>query len=63
MQATIGCAQIEKFPTFVERRKHNFNRLLDGLKGCEDKLILPQPCENNSPSWFGFLITCKEGVD
>lgn len=62
MQAAIGCAQIEKFPSFVERRRHNFDRLLAGLSGCEDKLILPKPGENSRPSWFGFLITCKEGV-
>ncbi len=63
MQAAIGCAQIKKFPGFVERRKHNYKRLYEGLKGMEDKLILPEPCENSDPSWFGFLITCKEGVD
>ena len=63
MQAAIGCAQLEKFPSFVERRKHNFNRLKAGLKEVEDKLILPTACENSRPSWFGFLITCKEGVD
>ncbi len=63
MQAAIGCAQIKKFPSFVERRKHNYKRLYEGLKGMEDKLILPEPCENSDPSWFGFLITCKEGVD
>lgn len=63
MQAAIGCAQIKKFPSFVERRRHNFDRLLDGLQGMEDKLILPVPCENSIPSWFGFLITCREGVD
>lgn len=63
MQAAVGCAQIKKFPGFVERRRHNFARLKEGLVGCEDKLILPEPCENSNPSWFGFLLTCKEGVD
>lgn len=63
LQAAIGCAQIEKFPSFVERRKHNFNRLKEGLKPVEDRLILPEACEHSDPSWFGFLITCREGVD
>lgn len=63
MQAAIGCAQLEKFPTFVERRIENFDRLKAGLHGTEDKLILPIACENSKPSWFGFLITCKKGVD
>lgn len=62
MQAAIGCAQIVKFPSFVERRIHNFNRLKDALRDCEDQLILPEACPNSQPSWFGFLITCKEGV-
>ena len=47
----------------MERRRHNFDRLKKALSGLEDKLILPEPCENSIPSWFGFLITCKEGVD
>ena len=63
MQAAIGCAQLEKFPGFVERRKHNFTRLKAGLAGTEEKLILPEACKNSDPSWFGFFITCKEGVD
>ena len=63
MQAAIGCAQLKKFPGFIERRRHNFDRLMAGLQGTEDKFILPVPCENSTPSWFGFLITCKEGVD
>ena len=63
MQAAIGCAQLEKFPTFVERRIENFTRLKAGLAGTEGQLILPIACDNSRPSWFGFLITCKEGVD
>lgn len=63
MQAAIGCAQLEKFPAFVEKRRHNFTRLMAGLKGLEDKLILPEACENSLPSWFGFLVTCKEGTE
>ena len=63
MQAAVGCAQLVKFPGFVERRRHNFDRLKNALLPAQDKLILPEPCENAKPSWFGFLITCKEGVD
>ena len=63
MQAAIGCAQLEKFPAFVERRKHNFARLKNALQGAQDKLILPEPAANSDPSWFGFLITCREGGD
>lgn len=62
LQASIGCAQLEKFPQFVERRKENFQRLRAALSPAEDKLILPEPCENADPSWFGFLLTCREGV-
>lgn len=63
MQAAVGCAQLKKFPSFVERRRHNFDRLKNALLDAQDKLILPEPCENSIPSWFGFLITCKDGVN
>lgn len=63
LQAAIGCAQLDKFPSFVERRKYNFNRLKSILLDCEDQLILPVACDNADPSWFGFLITCKEGLN
>lgn len=62
MQAAVGVAQLKKFPYFVERRRHNFERLLNGLQEVYEKLILPVPCENSNPSWFGFLLTCKNGV-
>ncbi|MBR4152127.1 MAG: DegT/DnrJ/EryC1/StrS family aminotransferase [Selenomonadaceae bacterium] len=63
MQATVGCAQLKKLPSFIERRRQNFSCLLAGLSDLEDKLILPTPCENSNPSWFGFLLTCRAGVE
>ena len=59
MQAAVGCEQLKKFPSFIERRRHNWQRLHDALLPVQDKIILPEPCENSVPSWFGFLISVK----
>lgn len=63
LQAAIGCAQISKLPAFTKRRIHNFNLLKSALLPVSDKLLLPEACENSQPSWFGFLITCRDGID
>jgi CDP-6-deoxy-D-xylo-4-hexulose-3-dehydrase len=60
MQAAIGCAQLEKLPSFVESRKRNWKMLRDGLSDLADKFILPEPTENSDPSWFGFLLTVRK---
>ena len=59
MQAAVGCEQLKKFPTFIERRRHNWNRLYNSLATIQNKIILPEPAKNSRPSWFGFLITLK----
>lgn len=61
MQAAIGCAQLEKLPGFIEARKRNWKLLRDDLSGLEDRFILPEATENSDPSWFGFLLTVREG--
>lgn len=63
LQAAIGCAQLKKLPGFVEKRRKNYDRLISELDDLRDKLILPERCPDSRPSWFGFLITCKSGVD
>lgn len=63
LQASIGCAQLDKFPSFAEKRRQNFAYLAEKLGSVQDRLILPKACPFSDPSWFGFLITCKEGVD
>jgi len=62
MQAAIGCAQLEKMPEFIRKRKDNFQSLHDGLKDLKDIFILPKATPNSDPCWFGFLFTLKDGV-
>ncbi len=63
MQAAVGVAQLDKLSDFSAKRRYNFQYLKKLLLPLEDKLILPEACPSSNPSWFGFLITCKEGVD
>lgn len=60
MQAAVGCAQLGKLPSFVDKRRHNFKYLLMLLNDTADQLILPQAAEHSNPSWFGFAMTCRE---
>ena len=63
LQAAVGVAQLKKLPSFVARRRHNFARLRAALADMEEFFILPQATENANPSWFGFLLTCCEGME
>ena len=63
MQAAVGCAQLEKFPGFVEKRKENWAFLREALAGTEDRILLPQAEKDSDPSWFGFCMTLAEGID
>jgi CDP-6-deoxy-D-xylo-4-hexulose-3-dehydrase len=60
MQAAIGCAQLAKLPSFVARRRSNFDRLRAALAAYEDRLLLPAAPGHAEPSWFGFVITVRE---
>ena len=61
LQAAIGVEQLKKFPSFIERRRHNWARLRAALEGAQDRLILPEPAAGSEPSWFGFMISLREG--
>jgi len=63
LHAAIGVAQLKKLPGFIKKRQDNFDYLYDKLLPLTDFLILPEKTENSIPSWFGFLLTVKEGVD
>ena len=60
MQAAVGMAQLEKLPSFIEKRKGNFSKIKNELQRYEEFLIMPKTTKNSDPSWFGFPITVKE---
>ncbi len=62
MQAAIGCAQMEKLPSFIAARRRNWNALREGLSDLDHSLILPEPTLKSDPCWFGFLLTVKDNA-
>jgi CDP-6-deoxy-D-xylo-4-hexulose-3-dehydrase len=61
MQAAVGLSQLTKADYFVARRKENHAILSDLFKEFEEHFILPVATENSEPSWFGFMLTVREG--
>ena len=63
MQAACGLAQMDRVDDFIAARKQNFSYLKNGLKNCEEFLLLPEATPHSDPSWFGFPITIKPSAN
>lgn len=56
LQAAIGCAQLEKLSSFIEKRKANFKYLESKLRHMSSYLKIVHKHKNADPSWFGMLM-------
>jgi CDP-4-dehydro-6-deoxyglucose reductase, E1 len=63
MQAALGVSQLAKLDGFVARRRENFAALTAAFRseGLEEHFLLPQATPNTEPSWFGYLMTIRDG--
>jgi CDP-6-deoxy-D-xylo-4-hexulose-3-dehydrase len=65
MQAAVGCSQLKKLPSFIEKRNQNTETLIKLIKekipNWQEHLVLPTALNKATPSWFGFAITLKNG--
>ena len=62
LQGALLMAQMKKLPGFIAARRRNWAFLKEALGTWREWLLLPEATPGSDPSWFGFLITVREGA-
>jgi CDP-6-deoxy-D-xylo-4-hexulose-3-dehydrase len=63
MQAAVGLSQLAKMDGFIAARRANFAAYHDAFRqaGLDEHFILPEQTPGSEPSWFGFILTIRDG--
>ena len=66
MQAALGISQLGKLNGFIRARRENWTYLRKGIQASpilSENLFPVEPTETANPSWFGFPMYCREGIN
>ena len=55
-------AQLARLDEFGRARRENWRFYREALAGLDELFVLPEPAPESDPSWFGFLLTVREGA-
>ena len=61
-QAAFGLVQLRRLAAFNDARRHNAQRLLDGLADLSDELEFVAEQEGGRSTWFGFTVLAKDAA-
>lgn len=65
LQAALGVSQLNRLPSFIEKRRKNWAFLNSEIKNdplLKEHFTPVRPTQNTNPSWFGFPLHCHPGV-
>lgn len=61
-QAAMGVEQLKRMPTFIKKRKKNFEQFDKYARQWEKYFILPKSLPKAKPCWFSYPLTIRDNV-
>jgi CDP-6-deoxy-D-xylo-4-hexulose-3-dehydrase len=61
LHAALGINQLKRVNQYISARNDNWKFYREAFEEMKDFFILPEPAPYSEPSWFGFMLTVREG--